>query len=82
MARQLMREDTRPSLILKYDRCDLAPAIATSTGLPNQTSAVNALPGNLPTTRLCNFFDSVLARAIEMDGSDPSCDEQYALGQS
>ena len=52
MARQPMREDTRPSLTLKYDRCDLAPAIAPSTGLPNQTSAVHALPGNLPTTRL------------------------------
>jgi hypothetical protein len=49
MARQLMCEDTRPSLSLKYDRYNLAPAIAPSTEFPNQTSLVHALPGNPPT---------------------------------
>jgi hypothetical protein len=74
MARQLMR----PSLSLKYDRYNLAPAIAPSTEFPNQNFA-GACSARKPTHYVSyNFFDSVLARAIEVDGLDLPCAEEPA----
>ena len=78
LVQQLMHEGTNPSLTLKYDRYDLAPAIAPSTGLPDQTSAVHALPGNLPNTRPAICFIPFSLELSRWMGSDSSCDEHYA----